>query len=150
MKIRYMLFGLLILTSIISCGPTPEWKEKGFSSEAAMNEWLKNNDKYFGSWKHSYTSNIAGFKYQYILNFLPNNKGILTVIENPPEGLDIDGFIPGARNWEYPFSWSILNQTTINVSNLKDQGGYEGNYTISYDSSKLTSDFEKLFYRVKE
>lgn len=148
MKIRYMLFGLLILTSIISCGPTPEWKERGFTSEVAMNEWLNSQDKYLG--KYSYTSDFYGFKYQHVLNFLPNNRGILTVIENPPDGLDVHGFIPGARNWEYPFNWSVLSQTTINISNLKDYKQYETNFTISYDSRKLTSVSDITFYKLQD
>ena len=139
----------LFITLLSSCGPEPEWKQKGFKSEneyllyQQKENWRNSDSKFIGTW--TYTKyGVLNTQQHFRLEIMEDGFGKFKETQNP-----------GYFNQDASFRWKKINDTTIEVYNLFGQfdpydGSYRfrrfnGNYSIEYNNSKclkLRTDYE--------
>lgn len=133
----------------MSCGPDPEWKQKGFNSESeylehqAKENWLKSDDKFLGKWTNT-EYGVFSTEQRFTLEIMEDGYGKFNETQKP-----------GYFNQDASFKWKKINDTSIEVYSLNGEfdsydGTYRfrrfnGNYSIDYNNSKclkLRTDYE--------
>ncbi len=141
---------------LTSCGPPPEWKQKGFKSEIDYLEyqnkylkeqekqkWLKSDSKFIGIWSCVKTGVLNTYQ-RFNIEIMEDGYGKFTETQNS-----------GLYRRDDSFKWKKISDTSIEVFDLYGEfdpydGTYNfrrfnGIYSIEYNNSKclkLRADYE--------